>query len=130
MSIKLQTKLPSEPVTVNNLIGGEWIKGEAGTIEVKSPYNGKKIGQVSVPSKSQIDQAIDKAAGAQVLWGRTPIKERSAVLFNFRNILIRDIEAIAHLKSSECGKTFNEAKAGLMKGSEVLEYAISIQNLD
>ena len=130
MSIKLQTKLPSEPVTVNNLIGGEWIKGEAGTIEVKSPYNGKKIGQVSVPSKSQIDQAIDKAAGAQVLWGRTPIKERSAVLFNFRNILIRDIEAIAHLTSSECGTTFNEAKAGLMKGIEVLEYAISIQNLD
>src|SRR5690606_13583040 len=28
------------------------------------------------------------------------------------------------------GKTFEEGKAGLMKGIEVLEYALSIQNLD
>ena len=37
---------------------------------------------------------------------------------------------ISHLKSSESGKTFAEAKAGLSKGIEVLEFALSIQNLD
>jgi len=130
MSLKLQTKLPTETVICNNMIAGEWVKGEAGKIEVLSPYNGKKIGEVSVPSKQQVDSALAKANEAQKNWGRTPIKERSAVLFNFRNILIRDIEEISHLKASECGKTFAEARAGLMKGIEVLEYALSIQNLD
>jgi malonate-semialdehyde dehydrogenase (acetylating)/methylmalonate-semialdehyde dehydrogenase len=130
MSLKLQTKLPAQPVIGQNLIGGEWVKGEAGSIEVISPYNGKKIGEVSVPSKSQINTALAKAAEAQRAWGRTPIKERSNVLFNFRNILLRDLEEISHLKASECGKTFVEARAGLMKGVEVLEYALSIQNLD
>jgi malonate-semialdehyde dehydrogenase (acetylating)/methylmalonate-semialdehyde dehydrogenase len=130
MSLKLQTKLPAQPVIGQNLIGGEWVKGEAGSIEVISPYNGKKIGEVSVPSKSQIETALAKAAEAQRAWGRTPIKERSNVLFNFRNILLRDLEEISHLKASECGKTFVEARAGLMKGVEVLEYALSIQNLD
>lgn len=130
MSIKLQTKLPTEPVICHNLVGGEWIKGEAGISEVISPYSGIKIGEVSVPSIAQVNQALDQAAKAQVAWGRTPIKERSQILYNFRNILVRDIEEISHLKSSECGKTFNEARAGLMKGIEVLEYALSIQNLD
>lgn len=130
MQIKLQTKLPTEMVFCHNLINGEWVKGDAGVFEVISPYNGKKIGEVSIPSKKQIDQALDLAAAAQKNWGRTPIKERSQILYNFRNILLRDLDMIAHLKSSECGKTFNEARAGLMKGIEVLEYALSIQNLD
>ena len=125
-----RTQLPKENVVCHNLIDGEWVKGEVGTHHVYSPYNGQKIGEVSVPTKSQINQAIDFAAHAQKAWARTPIKERSQVLYNFRNILIRDIEQISHLKSSECGKTYAEARAGLMKGIEVLEYALSIQNLD
>lgn len=126
----MQTELPQKPVICHNLIGGEWVVGEAGTPDVFSPYNGQKIGQVSIPSASQINQAIELAAEAQKKWGRTPIKERSQVLFNFRNILLRDADKISHLKSSECGKTFAEAKAGLMKGVEVLEFALSLQNLD
>lgn len=126
----MQTKIPTENIVCHNLINGEWIKGESFGIEVKSPYNGKKIGEVSIPSKKQIDYAIDHAAQAQILWGRTPIKERSQVLYHFRNILLRDLEPISHLKSAECGKTFAEARAGLLKGIEVLEYALSIQNLD
>lgn len=126
----MQTVLPLEPVICHNLINGEWIKGEAGQPDIFSPYNGKKIGEFSIPSQNQIEIAIRSAAEAQVNWGKAPIKERSQVLFNFRNILIRDIDQIAHLKSSESGKTFIEARAGLMKGIEVLEFALSIQNLD
>jgi malonate-semialdehyde dehydrogenase (acetylating)/methylmalonate-semialdehyde dehydrogenase len=79
---------------------------------------------------AQINTSIEAAARAQKEWGNLPIKERSKVLFNFRNILIREQDAISHLKSAESGKTFDEAKAGLMKGIEVLEYALSIQNSD
>jgi malonate-semialdehyde dehydrogenase (acetylating) / methylmalonate-semialdehyde dehydrogenase len=126
----MQTILPSEPVICHNFIGGEWVQGETGHPDVFSPYNAKKIGEVSIPSAQQIETALQLAAKAQVNWGRTPIKERSQILFNFRNILIRDMDAIAHLKSAECGKTFAEAKAGLAKGIEVLEFALAIQNLD
>lgn len=125
----MHPKIP-ENITCDNFIKGAWVKGDQGTVGINSPYNGKKIGQVSVPSKKQIDQAIEIADEAQKSWARLPIKERSKVLFNFRNILLRDQDEIAHLKSSESGKTFEEGKAGLMKGIEVLEYAISIQNLD
>lgn len=117
-------------VSANNLIAGKWTVGAQGERVILSPYNGEKIGTFSVPSNEQINQAILAAADAQKAWGRLPIKERSKVLFNFRNILLRDLDKISKLKGSECGKTIDEAKAGLMKGIEVLEYALSIQNLD
>ncbi len=58
------------------------------------------------------------------------MKDRAKILFEFRNILLREQDAIATLKGAESGKIFAEAKAGLMKGIEVLEFALSIQNLD
>ena len=126
----IQTQIPKAVLACDNYIQGTWTKGEAGLMSVSSPYTGQQIGAVSLPSASQIKFAIDQAATAQKKWALLPIKERSKVLFQFREILLRDLESIAHLKSSESGKTFAEAKAGLMKGIEVLEFAISIQNLD
>ena len=119
-----------QSIACDNFIAGAWVKGSAGSEEVHSPYDGNLIGTFSVPSSKQIDEAIRAAAKAQADWGRTPIKERSKVLFNARNILQRELDAISQLKGSECGKTFGESKAGLMKGIEVLEFALSIQNLD
>lgn len=127
--VSMQPKIP-ENINCHNFITGSWVKGEEGSHDVFSPYNGKKIGLYSVPSQKQIDQAITAADVAQKAWAKLPIKERSKVLFNFRNILLRDQDEITNLKSSESGKTFEEGKAGLMKGIEVLEYALSIQNLD
>ncbi|MCM2283051.1 MAG: CoA-acylating methylmalonate-semialdehyde dehydrogenase [Bdellovibrionaceae bacterium] len=126
----MRTILPSEKLHCHNLIGGNWVEGEAGRETVVSPIHGAVIGEVTVPSSAQIEMALQTAAKAQVAWAKSPMKERARVLYNFRNLLLRDIDAISHLKSAECGKTFDEAKAGLMKGVEVLEFALSIQNLD
>jgi malonate-semialdehyde dehydrogenase (acetylating) / methylmalonate-semialdehyde dehydrogenase len=119
-----------QALSCHNFISGAWVRGENGSHDILSPYNGHKIGDYSVPSPKQIESAIQAAALAQKEWALQPIKERSKVLYQFRNILLRDQDEIAKLKGSECGKTFAEAKAGLMKGIEVLEFALSIQNLD
>ncbi len=126
----MSVRIPEQVISCSNFIGGEWVRGEEGKFDVVSPYNGKKIGEVTTPSQAQIKKAIQLAETAQVEWGKTPMKERAKVLFNFRNILIRDLDEMAHLKSSESGKCFEEGKAGLMKGIEVLEYALSLQNID
>ncbi len=126
----MKTIMPKDKVTCHNYINQSWVKGELGVEPVMSPYTGKTIGEYSIPSPAQINQALQTAAAAQKEWARLPIKERSKILFNFRAILLRDQDEISHLKSAECGKTFDEARAGLNKGIEVLEYALSIQNLD
>lgn len=119
-----------ESVVCDNFIDGIWTVGEGGSREQLSPVTGEKIGAVSLPSPQQISTAIEAAACAQKEWAKLPPKERARVLFDFRTILLREADSIARLKGMESGKTFDEARAGLMKGVEVLEYALSIQNLD
>jgi malonate-semialdehyde dehydrogenase (acetylating)/methylmalonate-semialdehyde dehydrogenase len=126
----MTVNLPQGVISCHNFIFGQWVTGAAGTQDIASPYNGKKIGVVSLPTAAQIKKALEQAQTAQADWGQTPLKERARVLFNFRNILLRDLDLISHIKSSESGKTFDEGKAGLMKGIEVLEYALSLQNID
>ncbi len=120
----------AQEIICDNFIAGAWVKGEAGSAEQISPIDGHKLGSVSLPSAAQVQAAIVSASEAQKAWGALPPKERAKVLFDFRSILLREADAISSLKGAEAGKTFDEAKAGLMKGIEVLEFALAIQNLD
>ena len=115
---------------VSNFINGDWKKGSGPYQEVISPYTGKICGHVSFASNDDVHEAIVLAQKAQKEWAKTPIKARSQILYNFRDLLLRDLIEISEIVALENGKTVNEAKAGVMKGIEVLEYALSIQNLD
>lgn len=126
----MRAQLPVEKISANCFINGEWVTGHAGTFTVRSPYNQKIIGEVSIPDATQIEHAVKAASVAQKEWALVSMKDRAKILFQFRQILLRDIDKISHLKASESGKTFEEGKAGLLKGIEVLEYALSLQNLD
>jgi len=126
----MEIQIPKDKMHLKSLIGGEWVNGEGAELIVTSPYHGLVIGSGKESSLGQIKTAVELANKAQVDWASKPIKERTRVMFEFRNILMRDIDKISHVKASESGKTFGEGKAGLLKGIEVLEFALSLQNLD
>jgi malonate-semialdehyde dehydrogenase (acetylating)/methylmalonate-semialdehyde dehydrogenase len=124
-------QMPTAPV-----VGGNWIDGQlerpAGlpSIEVSSPYTGQLLGSVPDSDAAQVARAVSAAARAQEAWGRTPIKERTLPLFRFRELALSHLNDLAHSAARECGKTVEEARAGVLKGLEVAEYALSLQNLD
>lgn len=126
----MSVKIPTEVINCQNFVDGKFKNATGAKIEIVSPYNGKKIGEINSTSKAEVDAACESASIAQKAWAEVPMKERTKVMFNFRNILMRDFDEIAHIKSSESGKCFEEGKAGLMKGIEVLEFAIALQNMD
>src|SRR5437868_9176438 len=126
----MSVKIPNNPIPVENFVSGKFIKATGALMKIHSPYNGKVIGEMHATTVPEVDAAVKAAKIAQAEWAQTPLKERTKVMFNFRQILMRDLDEIAHLKSSESGKSFAEGKAGLMKGIEVLEYAIALQNMD
>lgn len=126
----MSVKLPTQVLNCQNFINGAFVSATGEKIEIVSPYNGKKIGEMNSTTKAEADKAVEAAHQAQLLWADVPMKERTKVMFNFRNILIRDMEEITNLKCSESGKCFDEGRAGLMKGIEVLEFAIALQNMD
>lgn len=123
-------KLFSKPLQLKNFTGGQWISGQGDGCKILSPYTNEVIGEFNESTKTQVNDTATNASKAFEDWKQTPIKERTQIMFKFREALLNNIEEISNTISVESGKTLNEAKAGLMKGIEVLEYAISIQNLD
>lgn len=123
-------QVPDKATEVTHFVGGSWQSGSGESYQVMSPYTGGVVGEGKSADSAMINSAVLKASEAQKLWAATPLKERTQVMFRLREILLRDIETIANTASLECGKTVGESRAGIMKGVEVLEYAISLQNLD
>ena len=123
-------EFPSEVIKCPNFAAGQWKMGSGKRVEVYSPYNGEVVGHFNESTIEEVNEAVAHAHQASLQWKQTPIKERSQIMFKFREILLRDIDKIANVASLECGKTIAESKAGIMKGVEVLEFALSLQNLD
>lgn len=121
---------PASPLEARSLIAGAWSVGAAGRREVVSPYTGAVLGTIYDCSTEQVQAAVTAAAQAFTQWRRVPQKERSATLLNFRAVLLRDIEKLAHSAARESGKTVAEAKAEVLKAIEVLEFASSMQDGD
>ena len=121
--------IPVRPFAVKNLINGEW-HDSSNTHDIDSPYVGTSIGHVAVASASDIDAAVKSAAAAAAEWRKVPLKERTQLLFRYRELIHANIDELSNLAAMECGKTVAEAKAGVLKGIEVMEFALSLQNLD
>lgn len=122
-------KFPTSSITCDNFINGEFRRSERYQ-EISSPYNGLKIGTVALSDRAAINAAVDAAVAAFPAWRQTSPKERGQLLFRFRQVVLDHLEELSHLAAIEAGKTLGEARAGIMKGIEVTEFATSLSNLD
>ncbi len=125
-------ELPTAPVQAQHFIGGQWVDGNEGSARTSlvSPYSGAEIGQVPLASSEEVARCVAAAKEAAQGWRRTPLKERTQVLFRYRQLLHDHIDEMANLSAIESGKTVAEGRAGVLKGIEVVEFALSLQNLD
>jgi len=122
--------VPDTVITCRNLIGGEWHAPSAPHLDVRSPYTGEVIGRVPLSEPSEVARAVEAAARAAPEWRRVPIKERTQTLFRYRDVVLANLDRLANRAAAEAGKTVAEARAGVLKGVEVIEFALSLQNLD
>src|SRR6185503_5042493 len=122
--------VPQKPITCRNLIGGEWVTSPSQHLDVKSPYTGGVIGKVPLSTAAEVKRAVDAAAKAAPDWRRMPIKERTQLMFRFRDLVLQHLDRLGHSAAAEAGKTVAEARAGVLKGIEVVEFALSLQNMD
>jgi malonate-semialdehyde dehydrogenase (acetylating)/methylmalonate-semialdehyde dehydrogenase len=115
-----------------NLIGGSWVaaRSQKSPREVVSPYTGTVVGRVELSGAEDVAAAVAGARAAFPGWAALPLKERSRPLFRFRELLLRHLDELANTAALEAGKTRGEARAGLEKGIEVVEFALALQNLN
>jgi malonate-semialdehyde dehydrogenase (acetylating)/methylmalonate-semialdehyde dehydrogenase len=114
---------------IGNWVNGAHVASDAvDYVPLITPYTGQIIGECPLGGSADLDRAVAAAAAAFPAWKKTHIKERVQVMFRLKNLLEENIDELANLAALECGKLIAEAKAGIMKGVEILEYACSVPN--
>jgi malonate-semialdehyde dehydrogenase (acetylating) / methylmalonate-semialdehyde dehydrogenase len=115
---------------IQNYINGEWIKSTtAECLDVINPASGQVIAQTPIGSKGDVDVAAKAASEAFPAWRRTPVQDRVQYLFKLRDLLKTNHDEIARIITNECGKTFEEAKAEMVRAIENVEVACGMPHL-
>jgi malonate-semialdehyde dehydrogenase (acetylating) / methylmalonate-semialdehyde dehydrogenase len=113
---------------VPNHIGGAAVPASAG-LDVYDPSTGAVISRVPLSGAREVDAAVRAAQRALPGWAGTPIKERVQVFFRYRQLLERDLPALAALVTEENGKVAGEAEAEVLKSIELCEFAVSLPQI-
>lgn len=73
------------------------------------PATGEEVGRVRNESADEVVAAVARAREAQGAWGALSFKERGRAVLSARQLVLDEMEEIAHLISRESGKPVSEA---------------------
>ncbi|MRI86479.1 aldehyde dehydrogenase family protein [Aerococcaceae bacterium WS4759] len=91
------------------LINGEWTSG-SGSEKITSynPATGEVLATLVDATNDDVDQAVAAAQEAFKTWGRTDVKERSALLLEIADRIEAKADFFAEIESSDNGKPIRE----------------------
>ncbi len=113
-----------------NYINGEWVKPEATEfVDVINPATGAVIAHTPLCGKDAVEAAAQAGQQAFPAWRSTPAQERIQYLFRLRDLLQANKDEIARHITNESGKTFEEARAEIVRMVENVEVACGIPML-
>jgi len=93
------------------------------------PTNGQVQAEVVLATKSEVDAAVTAAQKAQILWADTNPQRRARVLNDYRRLVEERMNSLAELLSLEHGKIIADSKGDILRGLEVVEFALGIAHL-
>ncbi|WP_063728371.1 aldehyde dehydrogenase family protein [Streptomyces sp. RTd22] len=112
----------NEAVTHAFWLAGREATGES-TLEVTSPWDGRRVGAVSVPTEAQIEEAVAAAEAVRAEFAATPAHVRAAALDHVSRRLAERTEEIARLISDENGKPMKWARGEVGRAVSVFRLA-------
>ena len=127
--------MTNKVVFKNYGIQGNWIDGKyqssesEKTISVISPYFNQEIAIIPESNFADLDKAVKNSKAAFSSWSALNIRDRAEVMFNLKFIIENNLEEMAELIALDNGKTIADAKASILKGKEVVEFATSLPSM-
>ena len=116
--------------SIGHFIGGKHVKGTSGRFaDVFQPMTGDVQAQVALATKAELRAAVENAKAAQPAWAATNPQRRARVFMKFLELVARDNDAMAEMLAREHGKTFPDAKGDILRGVEVVEFALGAPHL-
>ena len=121
----------TEYLPARNWIGSQWVDAidKHGELDVINPRHGKPMSRVVLSGAADVDAAVKAARANLREWQDNPVRERAQVFYRLRELMHRDLESLTWLVSHENGKTYDEAKAEVLKAIECVEYGCSLPNV-
>jgi succinate-semialdehyde dehydrogenase/glutarate-semialdehyde dehydrogenase len=105
-----------------NFVGGEWIDGGAGTIDVTNPADGAIVATIANGDAADATRAVETAAEAFKTWSRMPAKQRAVLLRNWFNLLMEHADDLGAIMTAEQGKPLFESVGEVSYGAGFIEY--------
>ncbi len=111
-------------------IGGQFIESETQKyMPVYDPSTGEIIAETPCCTAAEVERAVLAAKQAFPAWSNTPCAKRVEVLYRFRELLLRDMDALTDTLCREHGKNWEEARGDLLKVKEPVEIALGAPSL-
>ncbi len=113
-----------------NWVNGKYERSNSDrNISVLSPYFDQEIATVPDSNSEDLDHAVKVASSVFLEWSRLNIRDRSEIMFQFKRIIESNLDELANIIALDNGKTLDDAKASIMRGKEVVEFATSLPNV-
>ena len=104
-----------------SFINGQFIDS-TDKIDVFNPANGQKIGQIPDLGATETKDAIEAAQLAFEKWRKLTGKERAKLLRNWFDLIIKNIDDLSLILTTEQGKPLHEATGEIKYGANFVEF--------
>ena len=115
---------------VHHFVNGKMVAGTSGRFgDIFDPNTGAIQARVALATKAELGVAVDAATAAFPGWASTNPQRRARVMFEFKRLVEANMNALAHMLSSEHGKVIADSKGDIQRGLDVVEFACGIPHL-
>ena len=113
----MATTMGTQVETLKNYVAGQWVEATATEMQaVRNPATDDVLAHVPLSNAEDVDTAV-RAAAAAFPPGSTPPQERARYFFTLRELLVEHREELARLIVTEMGKTLDDARGEVQRGS-------------
>ncbi len=110
----------------HHVAGARRVGTSARFADVFNPNTGEVSARVNLATAADVNAAIEDAQRAFPAWADTPVPRRAQVMFKFRELVTANLDALAHMVSSEHGKVLADARGEVQRGLDVVDFACGI----
>jgi malonate-semialdehyde dehydrogenase (acetylating)/methylmalonate-semialdehyde dehydrogenase len=114
----------------DHFIAGSVVKGTSGRFgDIYNPATGEVQAKVQFATGAELRKAVEAAKTVFPAWAAVNPQRRARVMFNFKALVEKNIDELAHILSSEHGKVLADSRGDVQRGIEVIEFACGVPHL-
>ncbi len=126
----MNTMTNIQTTTAKLLINGQFVESTTSEWQdIINPATQEVVGRVPMATPDEVEAAINAAQDAFKSWRLTPIQARMRIMLKLQDLIRDNMKEIAHVLTTEQGKTLADAEGDIQRGLEVVEHACSIGTL-